>query len=345
MHHDIEYIEETGTILALVWEVYSGDDAETAGRTSYGSTIWTERVIEIQPDIENGTAEIIWEWNVWDHLVQDENASAENYGVVADHPELVNLNFTYSDATSADWLHMNAVDYNADLDQILISSRNFSEFWIIDHSTTTEEAASHEGGTYGKGGDLLYRWGNPQTYDQGDDSDQMLFVQHNANWIDEDYADGGSIMVFNNQAGNAYDEDYSSVDVIDTGVNEDGSYDLDGEIFGPSSATWSYIADEPTDFYAENISGANRLPNGNTLINEGTTGTIFEVTYYGDIVWEYINPISSTGTLTQGSTASNNRLFRALRYSTDYVGLEDYDLTPDGTIEYSSSYSCDLYSD
>ena len=60
------------------------------------------------------------------------------------------------------------------LDQIVLSNHNLSEIWIIDHSTTTLEAASHSGGNSGKGGDLLYRWGNPQAYDQGTGADQLL---------------------------------------------------------------------------------------------------------------------------------------------------------------------------
>src|SRR5258708_35448465 len=63
---------------------------------------------------------------------------------------------------SVDWTHANAVFYNAALDQVLLSVRNFSEFWIIDHGTTTQQAAGHTGGKLGRGGDLLYRYGNPR---------------------------------------------------------------------------------------------------------------------------------------------------------------------------------------
>jgi hypothetical protein len=96
------------------------------------------------------------------------------YGVVTDHPELVDINFG---DTKTDWMHTNSIDYNEKFDQILISVHNFNEIWVIDHSTTTEEAAGHTGGNSGKGGDLLYRWGNPQAYERGTASDQQLFLQ------------------------------------------------------------------------------------------------------------------------------------------------------------------------
>ncbi len=77
-----------------------------------------------------------------------------------------------------DWTHVNAVAYDADLDQILLTVRAFSEFWIIDHSTTSAEVRGHAGGRSGMGGDLLYRWGNPQAYRAGTKLDQRLFSPH-----------------------------------------------------------------------------------------------------------------------------------------------------------------------
>jgi hypothetical protein len=66
---------------------------------------------------------------------------------------------------------MNSIDYNPDLDQIALSVKGNSEAWIIDHGTTTAQAAGHTGGRRGQGGDLLYRWGNPLTYRAGTAND------------------------------------------------------------------------------------------------------------------------------------------------------------------------------
>ncbi len=169
-HHDIEYLPN-GNILAVVWDAYTSAEATAAGRTTSGSTLWSEKIVEIEPDLINGGGTVVWEWKAWDHLVQDENAAADNYGSVAEAPQLIDLNYVFNNASNQDWLHINSVDYNPDLDQIVLSNHNFSEIWIIDHSTTTLEASGHTGGNSGMGGDLLYRWGNPQAYDQGDADD------------------------------------------------------------------------------------------------------------------------------------------------------------------------------
>ena len=126
--------------------------------------------------------EIVWEWSAWDHLIQDFDSSKANYGVVAKHPELIDLNFRLSEVAGSeapfDWIHSNGIDYNPALDQIMLSPRHFSEVWIIDHSTTRAEAAGSSGGNSGKGGDLLYRWGNPRAYRAGTLDDQQLFWPH-----------------------------------------------------------------------------------------------------------------------------------------------------------------------
>lgn len=202
-HHDIEPLPN-GNILAIAWEAIAAETAAQAGRQNPPTTLWSEKIIEIAPDLINGGGEIVWEWRLWDHLVQGVHDSLDNFGVVGESPQLVNANFTTNNGR--DWIHLNSVDYHPELDQIVLSSFNFGEIWIIDHSTTTEEAAGHSGGQSGKGGDLLYRWGNPQAYDQGNQDDQQLRRQHDAHWIADSLLDGGKLMVFNNQAGNQFSE-------------------------------------------------------------------------------------------------------------------------------------------
>ena len=189
-----------------------------------------------------------------------------------------------------DWTHVNSVAYNAEFDQIMISVRSFGEFWIIDHGTTTAEAAGHKGGKRGKGGDLLYRWGNPISYRAGTKADQRLFAQHDAHWIPEGYPGAGHVLVFNNGGGRPAGN-YSSVDEIVLPVDAQGDYArTQGEPFGPREPAWSYTAPKKEELFSFIMSGANRLPNGNTLICESVGGTIFEVTPEGETVWKYANP-------------------------------------------------------
>ena len=337
-HHDIAYLPN-GNILAIVWDSKTNAEATQAGRTTVGTSLWSEKIIEIQPDLINGGGTIVWEWKVWDHLVQDADSNKDNYGSVSGAPELININFYGGNPNNSDWLHINSVDYNATLDQIVLSNHNLSELWIIDHSTTILEAASHSGGNSGKGGDLLYRWGNPQAYDQGTAIDQKLFKQHDANWISDSLTDGGMIMVFNNQVGS----NYSNVNVINPTVDSLGNYNYSGGAYGPSSFQWTYQDPTPSNFYSSNISGAHRLPNSNTLICEGRPGRLFEVDYLGNIVWEYVNPVIDTGPVAQNTTIAQNNVFRATRYPLDYVGFTGKSLTPQGYIESGSTFSCSLY--
>ena len=163
-HHDIEPLPN-GNILCLVKESITEEEQVALGKNPnlLNGNLKSEKIIEIKP-IGNNDMEVVWEWSFKDHLIQDYDSSISNFGDVVSHPELVDFNYTETDLNHSDWLHMNSIDYNAELDQILLSARTLGEIYIIDHSTTTIEASSHTGGAYGKGGDFLWRWGNPQVY-------------------------------------------------------------------------------------------------------------------------------------------------------------------------------------
>jgi len=341
-HHDIELLQN-GNILLLVRDEKTQAEVIQAGGSTSVATVKSEKILEIHPDASIGGATVVWEWSAWDHLIQDVNSLKDNFGVVGQSPGKININFLPH--TSSDWLHFNAITYNAEFDQIIVSSRNFSEFWIIDHSTSTAEAASSSGGTYGKGGDLLYRWGNPQAYKQGTAADQKLFKQHHPIWIADSLLDAGKIMLFNNDAGVPFGLDYSTVNVIDLPVDSLGFYAYGGGAYGPTGFHWTYQATNPLDFYSSKISGAQRLDNTNTLICSGEKGRFFEVDTVGNIVWEYVNPVNNLGPMVQQTPVNNNTVFRCERFPVNHSTLLGKVLTPQGYIETGSTFSCTLYSD
>jgi hypothetical protein len=292
-HHDVKPLPN-GNVLMIAWETKTRTETIAAGRNPnyvIGNEFLPDHIIEVKPTgSTSGT--IVWEWHVWDHLIQDYDSSKTNYGVVGDHPELVDINLVATPII--DWMHTNSIDYNEEFDQIMISVPNFGEIWVIDHSTTTAEAASHTGGNSGKGGDLLYRWGNPAAYRAGTTNDQKWFYQHDATWIDEGCPGAGNILVFNNLGDRS--SRYSSVDEIVPPVNENGEYYLkSGSSYGPATQTWIYTASPPTSFFSNHFGGAQRLTDGNTLICSGEPGTFFEVTSTGSTVWTYTNPYPLPG--------------------------------------------------
>jgi Arylsulfotransferase (ASST) len=338
-HHDVQLLPN-GNVLMIVWDLKTEAEAVAAGRdpsTIAQGTVWSEKIIEVHPT-GSQSGEIVWQWSVWDHLVQDFDETKENYNDVASHRELLNLNYTSGPNPNSDWLHINAVHYNQEFDLIILSCHNTSELYVIDHSTTQEEASSHTGGHYGKGGDILYRWGNPEVY--GAEGVRQLYVQHDIQWINPGLPGEGNVLVFNNgtrrDGGN-----YSTVDELILPWDNQGVFSNENnEMWGPETFTWSYAAPVPEDFYSGAISGAQRLPNGNTLICSGTQGNIFEVTIDGTMVWNYINPVTRTIIVTQGDQIpsgpngdTSNSIFRAYRYPLDYAAFNERTLTPGDYIE------------
>ena len=318
-HHDVEPLPN-GNVLMIAWEKKTSTEAYAAGRQTINNSLnqmWSEAVFELAPN-SSGGADVVWEWHLWDHLIQDEDSGDDNYGVVSEHPELFNINNgnVGSDngpgGANADWMHFNAISYNSEFDQIVLSSRFHDEIFVIDHSTTTEEAASHNGGNSGKGGDFLYRWGNPQNYDRGNNADHILGDQHGVNWIPEDSPGEGNFILFNNSANEA-------VEFVPP-VDENGNYFLeDGQPYGPDDTIWDspYVSTQMQG-------GAFRQPNGNTLITDCDSGVIKEITESGSTEWTYTHP------------GNNSSIARAQKYRLDHfdniINILPGDVNNDGLI-------------
>lgn len=345
-HHDVEVLPN-GNVLLISWERKSDTAAVLAGRDPAlmeSGELWPDAVFEIRPVGPSG-GEVVWEWHVWDHLIQDFSPDRANFGDVAAHPERVDLNadrmypkppedvkkaeeeklrqtgYAAGTATGkkgkprnvrgADWLHTNGIDYQPELDLIVLSVPRFDEMWVIDHSTTTAEARGGSGGRHGKGGDLLHRYGNPQAHRHGGPADRRLFRQHDAQWIDAGLPGAGNLLVFNNGGEPRPGGAHSTVDEI---------------AFPPSDTAplvWTYGEAEGQRFHSSFISGAERLSNGNTLICSGEQGRILEVTADGAIVWEYWNEIGGDAPKEDGPPSRINpfALFRATRIAADHPGL------------------------
>ena len=320
-HHDIKTLPN-GNILLIAWEDKTRNEAIAEGRNpNYVSIsgMTPDHVIEVEPTGPN-SGDIVWEWHVWDHLIQDYDPSKNNYGVVEDHPELVDINYVPS--SNIDWTHTNSVDYNEEFDQILLSVHNFNEIWVIDHSTTTAEAAGHTGGNSGKGGDILYRWGNPHAYRAGTTNDRKLFGQHDTSWIKSGYPGEGDILIFNNGVGRGY----STVEEITPPVDENGNYTYTpGTAYGPDTTTWQYIGSPPSSFYSNYVSGAIRLTDDNTIICSGAEGEIFEVTSDGTKLWQYTSPYPNS---------FMNDIFKVVYIPTEEPPEEYPDLDCEGSLNW-----------
>ena len=336
-HHDLEFLPN-GNILILAVELISENEAN-----DYGSLVTADRYSEMILEVNPTNNQIVWQWRAWDHLIQDTDTNLPNYGIISQNPNRLNVNYNTANlSNNPDWIHANSLDYNSDLDQIIINSASWGEFWIIDHSTTILEASDSVGGYSGKGGDILYRWGNPQTYQRGSSIDQVFEFQHDAHWIPSSYPDEGKIMVFNN----GQQREYSSIDIIEPPLdtNNFNNYSLtNNDPYSPQSLFWTYS--DSANFYSPKISGSQQLENGNILICSGNQGRIFEIEHQTDsVVWDYIMPIMGLNPIIQGDVASNNNVFRAHRFSSSYSGFNNLLLTPSAVIElYPLTSNCEIY--
>lgn len=152
-----------------------------------------------------------------------------------------------------------------------------------------------------KSGDITWRWGPGE-----------LAHQHNPSMLDN-----GNILVFDNGSHRP-----ASPLVPGGMVSFSRVLEIDPQ---SKQIMWEYVDESRLHFFSSFIAGCQRLPNGNTLICEGTTGRFFEVTATKEVVWEFVNPIYSMDPIIH----RNNAVFQAHRYGTDYPGLKGKNLDPE----------------
>ena len=308
-HHDICPMPN-GNVLILAWERKTQQEGQAVGRQNLTGEIWPTQLIEVQPTGPTSGA-IVWEWHLWDHIVQDISPKLPNYGVISQHPEKLDINKGNIPPMNGDWIHVNALDYHPDLDQIVMSSNSLDEIFIIDHGTTTQEAA-------GPAGDFLYRWGNPSNYERP--GEHVLWNVHGVNWIDEGMPGEGNLILFNN--GN--DDQTSDLIEFIPPLLPDGTYSIaDGQPYDPLPGDYVFFYEQP-GFWGDHLCGVYRLPNGNTLATNGPEQEIREVSPDGKTVWQHF---------------PSHRLMRANKYPLDILEPPSdpctADVNTDGVVDVS----------
>jgi len=313
---------------------------------------------------------VVWEWWFFDHVVQTIDATKANYAgagkTVADIPGRININMP-GRPLRRDWLHVNSVDYNAQVGHIVVNSVQ-GELYVIDHDGTfvAGDPTASIAKAAGRAGDFLYRFGDPARYGQGQpprilenwdnatSGERQMGGSHHAHWIAPGLPGAGHLMVFNNGQYLFQRTPQSSVleinpfvdrDKRDTGhyVNPpDAGYwreTYDRDTHNPprqisNQVVWSYRSVNSHGFFSHIGSSGQRLANGNTFICSDTEGHLFEVTANGDLAWEYINPVTRDGAVkVLGDVLPmTNSVFRAFRYGPDHPALKGRKLTPNRTI-------------
>src|SRR5690606_6293135 len=274
-HHDVLYLDN-GNVMFQAWQRLTAEEANQLGIDTT-TDLFPESILEVNPN----TNEIVWEWHSKDHLVQEIHSEAvATYGTVSENPQLIHVNYNLGHggdnlSGNGNIMHCNGIFYDSEKDVIYLSILQYSEVWVIDHGTTTEEAASHSGGNYNKGGDLLYRFGTPSAYNNLT-GERLIHRTHTPSIIEANYPGAGNLLIYmngTNEAEGSVIYEFQLPEVFDLQPNQNNE----------PQVVWSF---EDDNLFYDRISGAQRLPNGNTLICEGDYG-FWEVTPNQEIAWKY----------------------------------------------------------
>jgi len=244
-----------------------------------------DRLIEV-----SSKGDVLWEWVASDHI--------DELGFAPDARKAIKAAQSFNKARgSFDWLHINSAHYvgpNRWFDQgdmrfapnnVIISSREASLLAIV-----------------GRDGKIVWRLGPDFSESKELRSIRQIIGQHHAHIIPKGLPGAGNLLVFDNGGSSGYG--FASP-IAPDGVGAFARSTSRVVEINPVTLelVWSYTNPR---FFSTNISSAQRLPNGNTLITAGAGGRMFEVTTEGAIVWEYMYPLF-------GGANASNAVYRAYR--------------------------------
>ena len=263
------------------------------------ATLEDDRLIEVSP-----TGAIVWQWVASDHLDEFGFSPAARAAIkTAAAAPVGRAGGANAERRSFDWLHINAATYVGPNRWFDAGDRRFAPNNVIISSRQSSFIA-----IVGRDGKIVWRIGPDFLESNELRTLRQIIGQHNPHLIPKGLPGAGNLLVFDNGGASGYG--------APTPVSPDGGsvYQRAGSRVLEINPTtlelvWSYTGPR---LFSTNISGAQRLPNGNTLITEGAPGRLLEVTNDRRIVWEYIYPVF-------GGANATNGVYRGYRIPYDWL--------------------------
>jgi len=267
------------------------------------ATLEDDRLIEVSP-----AGEIVWQWVASDHLDEFGFSPAARAAIKTAAAAPVGRaggagGGANAERRSFDWLHVNAATYVGPNRWFDAGDRRFAPNNIIISSRQSSFIV-----IVGRDGKIVWRIGPDFLESNELRTLRQIIGQHNPHLIPKGLPGAGNLLVFDNGGASGYG--------APTPVSPDGGsvYQRAGSRVLEINPTtlelvWSYTGPR---LFSTNISGAQRLPNGNTMITEGAPGRLLEVTNDRKIVWEYIYPVF-------GGANQTNGVYRGYRIPYDWL--------------------------
>ncbi|HLG55126.1 MAG TPA: aryl-sulfate sulfotransferase [Vicinamibacterales bacterium] len=252
-----------------------------------------DRLIEV-----SSTGEIVWEWVASDHI--------DELRFAPDARAAIKAARSFNKARgSFDWLHINSATYLGPNQWFDKGDRRFAPNHVIISSREASLLA-----IVGRDGRIVWQLGPDFSASKELRAIRQIIGQHHAHLIPKGLPGAGNLLVFDNGGSSGYG---FNTPIAPDGVGAFARATSRVLEINPVTLelVWSYANPR---FFSTNISGAQRLPNGNTLITAGAGGRLFEVTTEGAIVWEYMFPL-----FAGAGPNPSNAVYRAYRVPYDWI--------------------------